>query len=300
MLLSGSMVALVTPMRDEGDIDFDSLSTLIEWHIRSGTQAIVILGTTGEAPTITDGEREQLIRYTVERVGGRVLVIVGTGTHSTADTIKKTRQAASLGADACLIVTPYYNKPTQEGLYQHYRAVSEAVATPQILYNVPGRTACDLAPKTVARLAVLPNIKGIKEATPSMARLKDIQSYCGGNSLALLSGDDATAKQFMLAGGHGVISVTANVAPKLMRDMIDSCVENDLDTANALDEKLSGLHKALFVESNPIPVKWALHEMDKMPGGIRLPLTPLSSDYYEQVRLAMAQADIDQKEVHYE
>ncbi len=284
-------MALVTPMATDGRVDIESLYRLIEFHIEQGTDAIVAVGTTGESATLNEDEHCEVIRLTVERVAGRVPVIAGTGANATAEAISLTRKAQDAGADACLLVTPYYNKPTQEGLYRHYSAVADAVAIPQILYNVPGRTACDLLPATVARLAPHPNIIGIKEATGNLERLHDILRLCGPEFL-LYSGDDATACDFCLQGGHGVISVTANVAPRLMSDMIRAARAGDDTLAHTLDARLAGLHQQLFIESNPIPVKWAVAQMGLMPTGIRLPLTWLSDACQQPVRAAMQQAGV--------
>jgi 4-hydroxy-tetrahydrodipicolinate synthase len=288
-MIQGSIVALVTPMEEGGALDFHSLDRLVEFHIEQGTNAIVAVGTTGESATLDEAEHCETIRRVVERVAGRVPVIAGTGANSTREAVHLTREAKTLGADACLLVTPYYNKPTQEGLYLHYRAVAEAVDIPQILYNVPGRTACDLLPATVARLAQIPNIVGIKEATGKLERVKEIIDSCGPD-FRLYSGDDATAREFCLRGGHGVISVTANVAPKLMSRMCRAAMAGDGAAALEIDSKLAALHRDLFVESNPIPVKWAVHTMGFIKASIRLPLTWLSEGCRDTVLDAMRQA----------
>ncbi len=290
-MFHGSMVALVTPMSAQGAIDSASLSGLIEFHIDSGTDAIVAVGTTGESATLDTQEHCQLIRMVVDRVAGRIPVIAGTGANATTEAIALTRCALEAGADACLLVTPYYNKPTQQGLYLHFKAVADAVPIPQILYNVPGRTACDMLPDTVQRLAELPNIVGIKEATGDLARAREILARCG-EALDLYSGDDALAREIILAGGKGVISVTANVAPRAMHEMCAAALQGDADTAAQIDARLAGLHRDLFLESNPIPVKWALREMGLIPPGIRLPLTPLSPECHEPLRRTMRQAGI--------
>ena len=290
-MFHGSMVALVTPMREDGAIDNDSLAALIEFHISQGTDAIVAVGTTGESATLDEAEHCAVIRHVVHMVRGRIPVIAGTGANSTTEAISLTRCAREAGADACLLVTPYYNKPTQEGLYLHYRAVAEAVPIPQILYNVPGRTACDMLPATVQRLCRISNIVGIKEASGDLERVREILDRCGG-TLDLYSGDDATAREFILLGGRGVISVTANVAPALMREMAAAALAGDRDKAQAIDTRLAALHRDLFVESNPIPVKWALSEMGIIPPGIRLPLTPLAGEYHDRVRAALRQAGV--------
>lgn len=290
-MFHGSMVALVTPMREDGAIDDDSLAGLIEFHISQGTDALVAVGTTGESATLDEHEHCELIRRVVELAAGRVPVIAGTGANSTTEAVSLTRCALKAGADACLLVTPYYNKPTQEGLYLHHKAVAEAVPIPQILYNVPGRTACDMRPETVERLADISNIVGIKEATGNLDRARDILARCG-DRLDLYSGDDATALDVMLLGGKGVISVTANVAPRAMRDMCAAALAGDEARARAIDATLQALHRDLFVEANPIPVKWALAEMGLIPRGIRLPLTPLSPPYHATVRAALSQAGV--------
>lgn len=281
-MFHGSMVAIVTPMEPDGVIDVESFRKLIEWHIIQGTNGIVILGSTGESPTINSAERQLVIQQAREQINGRVPLIVGTGTNSTDSSIHYTREAMELGADACLLVTPYYNRPTQEGLYLHFKAVAQAVAIPQILYNCPSRTACDLKPATVARLARLPNIIGLKETVEDLARLKEILAF--DHALDVYSGDDSTALDFLLAGAKGVISVTANLAPQLMRKMCDAALSGDSETARQINEKLAGFHKLQGVETNPIPVKWGLHIMGMIPLGIRLPLTPLSETYHDAVK----------------
>ena len=288
-MLQGSLVALVTPMESDGSVDWDSLRGLIEFHIREGTDGIVAVGTTGESATLDEDEHCEVIRFTVETVSGRVPVIAGTGANATTEAIQLTRKAKEVGADACLLVTPYYNKPTQEGLYLHYRAIAEAVDIPQILYNVPGRTGCDMLADTVVRLSKVANIIGVKEATGNLDRAKSILDQVDPSFL-LYSGDDATAGAFCLLGGHGVISVTANVAPRHMHDLCAAARDRDAARVEAIDAKLEGLHRELFVESNPIPVKWALAEMGLIKKGIRLPLTWLLPAYDEVVRSAMRQA----------
>lgn len=290
-MFRGSMVALVTPMRDDGSLDEGALSRLVEFHIAQGTDAIVAVGTTGESATLDEDEHCRVIRQAVEYAAGRIPVIAGTGANSTTEAISLTRCGRDAGADACLLVTPYYNKPTQEGLYRHHRAVAEAVPIPQILYNVPGRTACDILPETVARLAQVDNIVAIKEATGDLERARRILDLCG-EGFALYSGDDATARDLMLLGGQGVISVTANVAPNLMHRMCVAALGGDREQAQALDAKLAALHRDLFLESNPIPVKWAVSEMGLAPKGIRLPLTWLSEAMWGRVREAMQQAEV--------
>ncbi len=288
-MFHGSMVALVTPMFADGSLDFEALQGLVEWHIDQGTQAIVAVGTTGESATLDEHEHCEVIRKVVENVNGRVPVIAGTGANSTREAIVLTRCAMEGGADACLLVTPYYNKPTQEGLYQHHRAIAKAVPIPQILYNVPGRTAVDMLPETVHRLADISNIVGIKEATGNLQRLREVLDLCG-DRLDLYSGDDATSFDFLLEGGKGVISVTANVVPQAMQQMCEVAMRGDRQAAEAINNRLMPLHRDLFVESNPIPVKWALTEMGRMQAGIRLPLTVLSDKFHDTVRKAMQHA----------
>lgn len=290
-MFRGSMVALVTPMHLDGSVDFDSLSKLVEWHIDSGTAAIVSMGTTGESATLDEDEHCEVIRRTVEMADNRIPVIAGTGANSTTEAITLTRCAMQAGADACLLVTPYYNKPTQEGLYQHHKLIAETVPIPQILYNVPGRTACDMLPPTVARLAGISNIIGVKEATGELSRLSEIRQLCG-EDFDIYSGDDETGLEFLLQGGNGVISVTSNVVPREMAEMCDAALVGDRDSSERINQPLMGLHSKLFVEANPIPVKWVLSEMGKMPAGIRLPLTPLSEQYHETLREAMRQAGV--------
>ncbi|MCU0765753.1 MAG: 4-hydroxy-tetrahydrodipicolinate synthase [Gammaproteobacteria bacterium] len=290
-MLQGSMVALVTPMAEDGSLDVDALGRLVDWHVAEGTDAIVAVGTTGESATLDEEEHCRVIRLVVERAAGRVPVIAGTGANSTTEAIELTQCAREAGADACLLVTPYYNKPTQEGLYRHHKAVAEAVDIPQILYNVPGRTGCDMQPETAGRLATVPNIVGIKEATGDLARLPRIRALAGPG-FAIYSGDDATGRELVLGGGQGVISVTANVAPGAMHRMCVAALAGQRGEAEAIDATLAGLHKALFVESNPIPVKWALHAMGRIGAGIRLPLTWLSEAAQPAVRDAMRQAGI--------
>jgi 4-hydroxy-tetrahydrodipicolinate synthase len=290
-MFRGSMVALVTPMTIEGEVDFDSLAALVEWHIQAGTDAIVAMGTTGESATLDEQEHCEVIRRVVEMAAGRIPVIAGTGANSTTEAITLTRCASEAGADAALLVSPYYNKPTQEGLFLHHKAVAEAVDIPQILYNVPSRTACDLLPATAARLSAVPGIIGIKEATGDLNRLKQIREL-SGEDFEIYSGDDATGCEFMLSGGQGVISVTTNVAPAAMHQMCEYALRGERENAEAVNSQLAGLHKNLFLEANPIPVKWALAEMGKIGKGIRLPLTWLSPEFHEPLRQAMKQANI--------
>jgi 4-hydroxy-tetrahydrodipicolinate synthase len=290
-MIAGSMVALVTPMDAQGRLDWDSLSKLVDFHLQEGTNAIVAVGTTGESATLSVSEHIEVIRRVVDQVAGRIPVIAGTGANSTTEAVELTTNAKTAGADACLLVTPYYNKPTQEGLYQHFKHIAEAVAIPQILYNVPGRTACDMLAATVGRLAEVPNIIGIKEATGDMQRAKDILALVDSDFL-LLSGDDPTAVELMLLGGKGNISVTANVAPRAMADLCAAALRGEAELARAINDKLMPLHKNLFLEANPIPVKWALHEMGLMPEGIRLPLTWLSDTCHEPLRQALRQSGV--------
>ena len=290
-MFRGSLVALVTPMREDGAIDDEGMRRLIDFHVDNHSDALIAVGTTGESATLNEQEHCRLIRRTVEMAAGRIPVIAGTGANSTREAIDLTRCAMDAGVDACLLVTPYYNKPTQEGLYQHYKAVAEAVPVPQILYNVPGRTAVDMLPETVERLAPIENIIGIKDATGDMDRARELIACCA-DRLDVYSGDDATAMELMLLGGKGNISVTANVAPQAMHDMCAAALAGDRETARAVNGPLEGLHKYLFVESNPIPVKWALSEMGLIPAGIRLPMTPLGSEHHEIVRQALRQAGV--------
>lgn len=290
-MLHGSMVALVTPMKVDGSLDWPALHNLVEWHIEQGTHAIVAVGTTGESPTVTMAENIEIIRKVVDQVNGRIPVVAGTGANSTAEAMELTRAAKEAKADACLLVTPYYNKPTQEGMFRHFECIAKNVAIPQLLYNVPGRTSVDLLPETTARLAAVDNIVGIKDATGDMARAARLIELVPENFL-LLSGDDATALAFMTLGGHGEISVTANVAPAAVARMCESALRGDLEEARAIDAQLLPLHKTLFVESNPIPVKWALAQMGLIEPGIRLPLTPLSVAHHPSVRNAMIAAQV--------
>jgi len=290
-MFHGSLVALVTPMREDGSLDDEALAKLVEFHIDQGSDGIVAVGTTGEAATLTHKEHCEVVERTVAFAGGRIPVIAGTGANSTREAIGLTRCAMEAGADACLLITPYYNRPTQEGLYLHFRAVAEAVPIPQILYNVPSRTAVDMLPETVARLAGISNIVGLKEATGNMDRAREILDRCG-SQLDLFGGDDATGMDLMLLGGKGVISVTSNVAPHAMQQMCIAALAGDRERANTINERLMGLHHKLFLESNPIPVKWALHEMGLIGRGIRLPLTWLSEAFHDELRQAMRLAEV--------
>jgi 4-hydroxy-tetrahydrodipicolinate synthase len=290
-MLQGSMVAIVTPMFDDGSLDLDALRNLIDFQINEGTDGIVIVGTSGESPTVDVAEHCLLIKTTVEHVAGRVAVIAGTGANSTSEAIELTAKAKSLGVDACLLVTPYYNKPTQEGLYQHFAAVAAAVDVPQILYNVPGRTSCDLTNDTALRLAGIKNIVGIKDATGGIERGTDLLLRAPKN-FAIYSGDDATGMALMLLGGHGVISVTANVAPKLMYEMCVAAMAGNVKKACEINAKLFALHQKLFIEPNPMPVKWVLQQMGLIKSGIRLPMVSLSAQYHDVLRAAMKNAEI--------
>ena len=287
----GSLVAIVTPMSEDGALDLDALRRLVDWHIAEGTDGIVIVGTTGESPTVDFDEHCQLIRVTVEQAAGRVPVIAGTGANSTSEAIELTECARAAGAAAGLSVVPYYNKPTQEGLYLHYKKIAEAVDLPVVLYNVPGRTVADLANDTVLRLAQVPGIVGLKDATGNMERASDLLRRAP-KDFALYSGDDASGLPFMLLGGHGVISVTANVAPRLMHQMCEAAFAGNLALGREINNKLLPLHSKLFVEANPIPVKWACAELGRMSGGLRLPLTPLSAAHHETLREAMRHAGL--------
>lgn len=290
-MFTGSLVAIVTPMHENGDLDLIALKKLIDFHVDAGTDGIVIVGTTGESPTVDVEEHCLLIQTTVEHVAGRIPVIAGTGANSTSEAIALTRKAKALGADACLLVAPYYNKPTQEGLYQHFAAVANAVDIPQILYNVPGRTGCDIQNDTVVRLSAIHNIVGIKDATGGMERGTDLLLKVPAD-FVVYSGDDATSLSLLLLGGRGVISVTANVAPALMHEMCEKAMAGDVVAARQINAKLFALHQKLFVEANPIPVKWVLQQMGYIQTGIRLPLVNLSSQYHAILRDAMTRAGI--------
>jgi 4-hydroxy-tetrahydrodipicolinate synthase len=285
-MIKGSLVAIVSPMHEDGSLDLDALRRLIEWHIEEGTHAIVAVGTTGESPTVDPHEHVELVRVAVQAARGRIAVVAGTGANSTREAIELTTHARQAGAAATLQVVPYYNKPTQEGLYRHFAAVAEAVDLPMILYNVPGRTVADLGVETTLRLAQLPGIVGLKDATGDLARAGELLRRLPVD-FALYSGNDDSALALMLLGGHGVISVTANVAPRLMRQMCEAALSSDLPKARALNARLMPLHTRLFVEPNPIPVKWALQRMGKIAGGIRLPLVPLSASGREVVQAAL-------------
>lgn len=290
-MIKGSIVAIVTPMHPDGSLDYAGLNQLIDWHIAEGTDGIVIVGTTGESATVSVEEHCALIKATVDRVAGRIPVIAGSGGNSTAEAIVLTRFAKEAGADATLQVVPYYNRPTQEGMYQHFKAIAEAVDLPVILYNVPGRTVADMSNETILRLAAIKNIVGVKDATGNIGRGIDLLRLAPAD-FAVYSGDDPTAMALMLAGGKGNISVTANVAPRAMAELCKAAMAGDLKTAIAINNKVFPLHQKLFVEPNPVPVKWALAEMGKMPAGIRLPLVPLAAEYQETVRAALREAGV--------
>jgi 4-hydroxy-tetrahydrodipicolinate synthase len=290
-MIQGSLVAIVTPMFEDGSLDVEGLRSLVDWHIAEGSDGIVIVGTTGESPTVSFDEHCQLIRVAVDQSAGRIPVIAGTGANSTSEAIELTRCAKAAGAQAGLSVVPYYNKPTQEGLYRHYKAIAEAVDLPLILYNVPGRTVADLSNDTALRLAEVPGIVGIKDATGSMERAADLLRRAPAD-FALYSGDDGSAMPFMLLGGHGVISVTANVAPKLMHQMCVAARAGNLQAAREINNLLLPLHSKLFVEANPIPVKWACAELGLIKHGLRLPLTALSTGQHDVVRDAMRHAQL--------
>ena len=290
-MIKGSIVAIVTPMHDDGSLDMPALRKLIDWHIAEGTDAIVIVGTTGESPTVSVEEHCELIKAAVVHVAGRIPVIAGTGGNSTAEAIELTRFAKSVGADASLQVVPYYNRPTQEGMFQHFKKIAESVDLPVILYNVPGRTVADMSNETIVRLAAIPGIVGVKDATGNLARgtelLHDVPS-----SFAVYSGDDATAMALMFCGAHGNISVTANVAPRAMHELCVAAMAGQVAKAIEINDRLLPLHSKLFIEPNPVPVKWALAQMGMMPAGIRLPLVTLGASHHETVRAALRQSSV--------
>jgi len=290
-MIQGSIVAIVTPMHEDGSLDYPRLKALIDFHVQEGTDGIVIVGTTGESPTVDVAEHCELIRVAVEYAGGRIPVIAGTGGNSTSEAIELTAYAKKAGVAASLNVVPYYNKPTQEGLYRHFKAIAEAVDLPMIVYNVPGRTVADMSNETTLRLAQVPGIVGIKDATGNLERGTELMMRAPAG-FALYSGDDASALAFILLGGHGTISVTANVAPRLMHEMCVAALAGDARRARDINYRLFGLHRHLFVEANPIPVKWAVAQMGLIEDGIRLPMTPLSPEYRERVRLAMREAGV--------
>ncbi len=290
-ILTGSLVAIITPMHEDGELDLDAFRKLIDWHIKEGSNGIVVVGTTGESPTVDFDEHHLLIKTAVEHVRRRIPVIAGTGANSTREAIELAAYAKQIGADMSLSVVPYYNKPTQEGLYRHFRAIAEAVDIPHLLYNVPGRTVADLHNETVLRLMGIPNIVGLKDATGDLGRGSNLLRQIRPD-FAVYSGDDATGLALMLLGARGVISVTANVAPKLMHEMCKAALAGDVACARKFNDQLLGLHIDLFVEANPIPVKWALSRMGLVDAGIRLPLTPLADMHHESVISALHQAGI--------
>lgn len=293
-MFKGSAVAIVTPMTTQGELDETVFCDLVEWHIQEGSVAVIVAGSTGESATVTWPEQARMLRLACDVARKRIPVIAGTGTNATATAVEKTQAAEALGVDGCLVVTPYYNRPTQEGLLAHFSAIARAARTPILLYNVPSRTACDLLPETVARLSQMSSIVGIKEATGNLERLAQLQAQCRTDFL-FYSGDDPTALAFIRQGGHGVISITANVAPRDMQHMCAYALQGIFDAAAAIDERWASLHRLMMVEPNPIPVKWILHQMGKIGPGIRLPLTPLSSSHHETLRAALAPMGILKK-----
>ena len=290
-MITGSLVAIVTPMFEDGRLDMARFRALIDWHVAEGTDGIVVVGTTGESPTVDFDEHKELIRVAVDHAKGRIPIVAGTGGNSTAEAIELTASAKKAGATACLSVVPYYNKPAQEGLYRHFRKIAEDVDLPMIVYNVPGRTVADLQNDSVLRLAQVPGIIGIKDATANIERGTDLIKRAP-RGFAIYSGDDATALALILLGGHGTISVTANVAPRLMHEMCAAALVGDVKKARELNLRLLDLHQKLFVEANPIPVKWALAQMGRIEAGLRLPMTPLAERCHEAVRAALAEAGI--------
>lgn len=291
-MFSGSIVAIVTPMKRSGEIDYNALIELVEWHIEQGSDGLVVMGTTGESALVTEQEFFDAVSTVVKQANKRIKVIAGTGTMSTAKTVSITQQVQSLGVDGALVVTPYYCKPTQEGLYLHFSQIAHNTTLPIILYNVPGRTGCDLLPATVARLAKIDNIVAIKEATGNVSRVKELKELCDA-PMTLLSGDDATALEFMRLGGSGVISVTANIAPRLMSNLCQLAMQENWQQASLIDQKLSALHNNLFLEANPIPVKWALAKMGLIEESIRMPMTWLSEEYHPVILEALEQANVE-------
>ena len=290
-MIKGSIVAIVTPMHEDGSLDLPALKALLDWHIAEGTDAVVIVGTTGESPTVSVDEHCELIKVTVDHVAKRIPVIAGTGGNSTTEAIELTRHAKSVGADASLQVVPYYNRPTQEGMYQHFRRIAEAVDLPVILYNVPGRTVADMSNETIVRLASVPGIVGVKDATGNIGRGTELLRAVP-KEFAVYSGDDPTAIALMFCGGMGNISVTANVAPRAMHELCVAAMEGRIADAVAINNRLIPLHNKLFVEPNPVPVKWALNQMGRMKSGIRLPLVPLSAANHDTVRGALRDSGV--------
>ncbi|MBS1187665.1 MAG: 4-hydroxy-tetrahydrodipicolinate synthase [Burkholderiaceae bacterium] len=290
-MIKGSIVAIVTPMHEDGSLDLPCLRKLIDWHIEEGTDAIVIVGTTGESPTVSVEEHCELIRVAVEHTNKRIPIIAGTGGNSTSEAIELTHYARKVGADASLLVVPYYNRPTQEGMYQHFRKIAEAVDLPAILYNVPGRTVADMSNDTILRLAQVPGIVGVKDATGNIARGSDLIRLAP-KSFAVYSGDDATAIALMFCGGSGNISVVANIAPRAMHELCDAAMKGDVARAVEINNRMLPLHQKMFVEPNPVPVKWAMQQMGKIPSGIRLPLVPLATACHDEVRAAMRESGL--------
>ena len=288
-MLRGSIVALVTPMRADGSIDWEAHERLVQWHVESGTAGIVPMGTTGESATLNTQEHLEVISRTIELASGRIFVVAGTGSNSTEETLHQTKEAESLGADACLLVTPYYNRPTQEGLYAHFKKVAETTSVPLVLYNVPSRTGCDLLPETIGRLSSIEGIVGIKEASGKIERVSKIRSVSAGDFF-ILSGEDALTLEMMNNGAVGTISVTANVLPKAMAEFCDSFLSGNVKRASAIDEVLQSVHEILFIESNPTPAKWALHQMGIIHEGIRMPLLPLSSRHRSELKKRIDEA----------
>lgn len=285
-MITGSIVAIVTPMQDDGNVDLAAMSALLNWHVEQGTDAIVAVGTTGESATLTVDEHCEVVTHVVREINGRIPVIAGTGANSTAEAIELTQAAKSAGADACLLVTPYYNKPSQRGLIAHHTKIAESVDIPQILYNVPGRTACDMLPETIHALSSVPNIIGVKEATGDIDRGRKVMDLCGDN-FAVYSGDDATSLELILAGAVGSISVTANVVPRQIHEMCRLALAGEAKAAHAVNQGVASLHELLFLEANPMPVKWALKEMGKLGPGIRLPLVEFDEVFHDQLRQAL-------------
>ena len=288
-MLQGSIVALVTPMRADGSIDWEAHERLVQWHVESGTAGVVPMGTTGESATLNTQEHLEVISRTIELASGRISVVAGTGSNSTEETLHQTKEAESLGADACLLVTPYYNRPTQEGLFAHFKKVAETTSVPLILYNVPSRTGCDLLPETIGRLSSIEGIVGIKEASGKIERVSKIRSVSAGDFF-ILSGEDALTLEMMNNGAVGTISVTANVLPKAMAEFCDSFLSGNIKRASEIDGVLQSVHEILFIESNPTPAKWALHQMGIIQEGIRMPLLPLSSRYRSELKKRVDEA----------
>lgn len=290
-MLTGSLVAIATPMHEDGRLDLARFRSLIDFHVNEGTDGIVVVGTTGESPTVDFDEHKELIKVAVDHAGGRIPIIAGTGGNSTTEAIELTESAKKAGAASCLSVVPYYNRPTQEGLYRHFRKIAESVDIPLILYNVPGRTVADMSNDTTIRLSEVPGVIGIKDATANIERATDLVKRAPAG-FAIYSGEDSTALAVILLGGHGVISVTANVAPRLMHEMCAAALRGDVKTARDINMRLLGLHQKLFVEANPIPVKWALQQMGLIAGGLRLPMTQLSEKFHDTVREALREAGV--------